>query len=85
MGVVVISRRAVVSQNQNEHSFKNGWIPHRLSYIEIFLHCLPLKYLRTVLLSSTPRAIKEAYIALLAYGDLLRYLGLWILMSTYSG
>ena len=29
--------------------------------------------------------MKEAYIAPLTLGDLLRYLGLWILMSTCSG
>ena len=42
--------RAVVAQNQNEPSFKKLWIPQSLSYIEIFLHCLPLKWLRIVLL-----------------------------------
>ena len=38
-----IDYRAVVSHNQNDPSFKNGWIPQILSCIEIFLHCLPLK------------------------------------------
>ena len=32
----VIDCRAVVAQNQNETSFKNSWIPQRLSYIRIF-------------------------------------------------
>ena len=40
-----IDRRSVVTQNQNEPSFKNGWSPLNLSYIDIFLHCLPLKFL----------------------------------------
>ena len=30
--------RDVVAHNQNEPSFKNGWTPQRLSYIEILLH-----------------------------------------------
>ena len=40
-----IDLHAVVAQNQNEPYFKNGWIPQRLSYIDIFLHFLPLKWL----------------------------------------
>ena len=36
-------------------------------------------------LQSMSRAMKEADISLLTYGDLLRYLGLWILMSTCAG
>ena len=40
---------AVVSQNHNDHSFKNGWRPQSLSYIGIFLHCLPFKWFRIVL------------------------------------
>ena len=34
----VIDCCAVVAHNQNAPSFKNGLIPQRLSYIEIFLH-----------------------------------------------
>ena len=67
-----INHRDVVSQNQNYPSFKNGWSTQRLSYIDVFLHCLPLKWLRIV-------------IAPLKYGDLLRHLGLLVLMSTCYG
>ena len=77
-----INRCAVVSQNQDEPSFKNVWSPQILSYIDIFLHCLPPKLLRIVLISSTSRAMKEAGIALFKFGYLLRYLVLWVLMST---
>ena len=45
-----IDCRSVVSHNQNEPSFKNGWIPQSLSYIDIFLNCLPLKLLRIIIL-----------------------------------
>ena len=79
-----INCRAVVAHNQNEPSFKNIWSSQRLSYINIFLHCLPLKWLRIVLLPSMSRAMKEADIAPFAYGDPLRYLGLLILMSICS-
>ena len=58
-----IGRHAVVSQNQNEPSFKNRWTPQRLSYIKIFLHCLPLKWLIIVLLPSTSMDMKESDIA----------------------
>ena len=46
----VIDCCAVVAQNQNEPSFKNVWIPQSLSYIEIYLHCLPFKWFRIFLL-----------------------------------
>ena len=80
-----IDFRAVVAQNQNGPSLKKFWILQRLSYIDIFLHCLPLKWLIIIILSSTSRAMKEADISQLTYGDILRYSGLWLLMSTCSG
>ena len=45
-----IDCRAVAAQNHNEPSFKNGWSPQILSYINIFLHCLPLKFLIIILI-----------------------------------
>ena len=78
-----IDRRSVVAYNHNNPSFKKIWIPQSLSYINIFIHCLHLKWLRIVLLSSTSRDVKEADIASLTYEDLLRYLGLWILISIF--
>ena len=45
-----IDNRAVVAQNQYEPSFNNLWIPQSLSYIDIFLKCPPLKWLRIYLL-----------------------------------
>ena len=79
-----IDCRAVVAQNKNEPSFKIGWIPQSLSYIDTFLHCIPLEYLRILLLPSTSRAMKESGIAPLKLGDILGYLGQWILMSTFG-
>ena len=34
-GLDGINRCVVVAQNQNDPSFKNGWIAQRLSYIDI--------------------------------------------------
>ena len=58
-GWYCINRRTVVAQNHNEPTFKNGWTPQNLSYIDIFLHCLLLKCLRIVLLPSTSRDMKK--------------------------
>ena len=63
--------RAVVAQNHNEPSFKNGWSRLSLSYIDIFLHCLCFKWFRIFLLPSTTGSMEEADIALLALGGLL--------------
>ena len=65
---------AVAAQNQNAPSFKNGCIPQSLSYIDIFLHYLLFKWFIIFLLPSTSRDTKEADIAPLTLGDLLRYL-----------
>ena len=64
-----IDLRAVVSQNQNDPSFKNVWIPQILSYIDIFLYCLPLRWLILVIHSSTYRAMKEADVYTLKLGE----------------
>ena len=75
----------MVEQNQNELSFKNFWSLQSLYYINIFLHCLPFKWFRIALLPSMSRDMKEADIAPSTLGDILRYLGLWPLMSICSG
>ena len=80
-----IYRRDVVAYNRNELSFTNGWIPQSLSYINIFLHFIPFKWFRIVLLPSISRSMKEANIAPLTLVYLPRYLGLWLLMSAFSG
>ena len=71
-----IYRRDVVAQNQNEPSFKNGWTPQRLYYINILLQYLPLKWLIIFPITSKYMDTKEDDIAQSTYGDLLRYLGL---------
>ena len=77
-----IDSRAIELQNQSEPFFKTFWIPQSISYIDIFIHCLPIKLLIIVLLPSISRAMKEADITMLINGDLLLYLGLCILMYT---
>ena len=59
--------------------------PPCLSYINTLLHCLPIKWFIIVLIPSTSRYMKESGIATLTLGDILRYLGLCILISTCSG
>ena len=85
MGWNGIYRHSVVSQNHNEPSFKIVWISQSLSYIDIFLNCLPLKCLIIFILPSTYRAMKEAVISLFTLEDVLRYFGLWLLLSICSG
>ena len=75
----------MVTHNHNDPSFKNVWISQSQSYIEILLHCLPLKLLIIVPLPLLSRSMKELDIYPLKYVDLLQYSGLWILMSTCSG
>ena len=68
-----IDCRAVVAHNNNKPSFKNGWSPQIISYINIFLQLTPLKWLRIVLPPSKSIDTKEVDIAPLTYGYLLGY------------
>ena len=82
MGWDGIDHRYVVAHNQIEPSFIIVWSPQIIYYINILLHFLPLKLLRTILLPSTSRAMEYIDIAPLTYLHLLRYLGLWLFMPT---
>ena len=45
-----IDCRAVGAQNHSDTSFKNGWTPQSLSYINIFLHYILLRLLIIILI-----------------------------------
>ena len=66
---------ALVVHNQNDPSFKNVWISQSLSYIDILLNCIPLKWLIIIILPLTPRDMEAADIVTLKYGYLIKDLG----------
>ena len=64
---------------------KTAGSPKAFPTSKYFLHCLPIKWLRIVILPSMSRAMKVADIAPLTYGDLICNLGLWLLICTCYG
>ena len=80
-----IDRRATSGGGYEEPSFTNGWSPHNKTYLEIFLHFLPFAWLQTVLLAKTNESIESGNSPPLSLGELMRYLGMRLLMSTLQG
>ena len=66
-------------------SFKRGWSPQGKTYMDIFLHCLPMTWISTVLLAATSASMEKDDVQPLSFGELIRYIGLWLLMSTCQG
>ena len=66
-------------------SFADGWTPQGKTYLEIFLHMLPLQWFTNVLVAKTSEGLVNASNPPLSFGEMLRYIGLWLLMATCSG
>ena len=80
-----IDRMTSAYPDKPDASFKKGWSPRDKSYMEIFLHCLPMKWMEDVLLVATSAAMVVGGSAPLRWGEMIRYIGLWLLMSTCQG
>ena len=65
--------------------FTNGWLPQNKTYLEIFTHFLPFAWLETVLLVLTSVELERANSPPLMLGELMRYIGMRLLMSTLQG
>ena len=67
----------------NGPSFADGWTPKRKTFLEIFLHLFPLEFFTNVIIEATSNALFAADSARTSLGEMLRYLGMWMLMSCY--
>ncbi len=67
----------------NGPSFANGWTPQQKTFLEIFLHLFPLKFFTEVIVEATSNALNVADSAKTTMGEMLRYVGMWMLMSCY--
>ena len=67
----------------NGPSFADGWSPKRKTFLEIFLHLFPLEFFTDVIIEATSNALFAADSARTSLGEMLRYLGMWMLMSCY--
>jgi hypothetical protein len=67
----------------NGPSFADGWTPQRKTFLEIFLHLFPLKYFTNVIVEGTSNALVGVDSARTTIGEMLQYVGMWLLMSCY--
>jgi hypothetical protein len=65
--------------------FHDGWSPKNKSWYDIFIMLFPFTWLQMVLLEMTSKSLHAVGEAELTLGELLRYLGLWMLMATVNG
>ena len=79
-----IDRRAMLQGAMyNGPSFTNDWSPKGKPFIEIFLHFFPCYFLEVTIVEATNSALLAVNAAQTTYGELLRYIGMMLLMSCY--
>ena len=67
----------------NGSTFTNDWSPNSKSFIEIILHCFPCYFLEVTIVKATNNALLTVNAVQTTYGELLRYIGMMLLMSCY--
>jgi hypothetical protein len=67
----------------NGPSFADGWTAQRKTFVEIFLHLFPLEFCTNVIVEGTSSALVGVNSARMTIGEMLRYVGMWLLMSCY--
>ncbi len=67
----------------NGPTFTNDWSPNGNSFIEIFLHCFPCYFIEVVMVKATNNALLAVNAVQTTFGELMRYIGMMLLMSCY--
>ena len=67
----------------NRSTFTNDWSPNGKSFSEIFLHCFPCYFLEVTIVEATNNTLLTVNAVWTTYGELLRYIGMMLLMSSY--
>jgi len=79
-----IDRRAMLQGSMyNGPTFTNDWSPKGSTFVEIFLHCFPCSFLENHIVEATNNALLAVNAARTSFGELLRYIGMMLLMSCY--
>jgi hypothetical protein len=61
----------------------DGWTPQRKKFLEIFLHLFPLEFFTNVIVEGTSNVLVGVDSARTTIGEMLRYIGMWLLMPCY--
>lgn len=80
-----IDQRRIHSDTDPSAKFKDEWSPEKKTWLEIWMKLFPFQWLTTVLLGMTNKSLATQGEAEVTLGELLRYLGLWMLMATVGG
>ena len=85
MGYVGVDVRAATRTADQEPGFHGNWKQGGKSLIQTFMKLIPFQFIIDVVIKCTSDALIAQNIAPLTEGEFLRYLGLWLLISTCSG
>ncbi len=79
-----IDCRAILQGSMyNRPTFAKEWSPNGKPFINIFLHFLPCYFLEVTIVEATSNALLAANAVQTTLGELLRYIGMMLLMSCY--
>jgi len=80
-----IDRRQTAGGRYDEPSFTQGFTPIGKTYLQLFMHFFPMTWFSAVLLPETNAGVVNTGTTPVTFGELLRFLGIRLLMSTCSG
>ena len=80
-----IDQQELVIQTKKDASFQNDWSPHGKLWVDIVFKLFPAAWLFDCCMKATSTAIVYIGNQALNQGELIWYLGLWLLMVTCSG
>ena len=81
-GLIVVRRWG---GGYDDASFRNGFTPIGKTYFQLFMYFFPMTWFSDVLLLQTSAGVVNAGATLVTFGELLRFLGLRLLMAMCSG
>jgi hypothetical protein len=67
----------------NGPTFADGWSPQGKSFVNIFLRLFPVQFLEHLIVEATSRVLVGKSLVRTTLGEMLRYMGMWLLMSCY--
>ncbi len=67
----------------NGPTFANKWSPNGKPFIDIFLHFLPCYFIEVTIVKATSKVLLTVNAVRTTLGELLRYIGMMLLMSCY--
>ena len=74
-----------MATRMRESASFNHWMPTDDSFLDIFLQWMPTDFVENIIIVGTNSSLKEAGEAETSLGELLVFLGLWLLMATVIG